>query len=35
MDTKFEFKKPDFENIKENMKGFKDKINLKREEISH
>ena len=31
MDTKFEFKKPDFENIKENMKGFKDKINLRRE----
>ena len=31
MSTKFEFKKPDFENIKENMKGFKDKINLRRE----
>ena len=31
MDTKFEFKKPNFDNIKENMRGLKDKINLKRE----
>lgn len=31
MDTKFEFKKPNFDNIKENMRGFKEKINLKRE----
>ena len=31
MDTKFEFKKPNFDNIKDNMRGFKDKINLKRE----
>lgn len=31
MSTNFEFKKPDFDNIKENMRGFKDKINLKRE----
>ena len=31
MSTNFEFKKPNFENIKENMRGFKDKINLKRE----
>ena len=31
MDTKFEFKKPNFDNMKENMRGLKDKINLKRE----
>ena len=31
MDTKFEFKKTNFDNIKENMRGLKDKINLKRE----
>lgn len=31
MSTNFEFKKPKFDNIKENMRGLKDKINLKRE----
>ena len=31
MSTNFEFKKPNFDNIKENMRGLKDKINLKRE----
>ena len=31
MSTNFEFKKPNFDNIKENMRGMKDKINLKRE----
>ena len=31
MSTNFEFKKPNFDNIKENMSGLKDKINLKRE----
>ncbi|QQQ87283.1 hypothetical protein JHD53_04150 [Peptacetobacter hiranonis] len=31
MSTNFEFKKPNFDNIKENMRWLKDKINLKRE----
>ena len=31
MSRNFEFKKPNFDNIKENMRGLKDKINLKRE----
>ena len=31
MSTNFEFKKPNFDNIKENIRGLKEKINLKRE----
>ena len=31
MSTNFEFKKTNFDNIKENIRGLKDKINLKRE----
>lgn len=31
MSRNFEFKKTKFDNIKENMRGLKDKINLKRE----
>lgn len=31
MSRNFEFKKPNFDNIKENIRGLKDKINLKRE----
>lgn len=31
MSRNFEFKKPNFDNIKENIRGLKDKINLKRD----
>ena len=31
MSRNFEFKKPNFDNIKENIRGLKEKINLKRE----